>query len=33
MHIPFDFVVIRLNANIAGDYRIFPLFIFDFIVC
>ena len=28
MHIPFDFVILRLNANIAGDFRIFPLFIY-----
>ena len=35
MHIPFDFVILRLNANIAGDFRIFPFssFIVDFIVC
>ena len=25
LHIPFDFVVLRLNANIAEDFRIFPL--------
>ena len=28
MNIPFDFVILRLNANIAGDLniRLFPFF-------
>ena len=35
MNIPFDFVILKLNANIAGDFRIFPFFHFflNFIVC
>ena len=33
MNIPFDFVILRLNANIAGDLNpLFPFF-FNFIVC
>ena len=33
MNIPFDFVILGLNANIAGELNIELNFFFYFIVC